>query len=425
MIWVCAVYTLTLAGLAQWTVRQSAEVENQMTAVERIDTYSFLPPESGYVSTLQDQLQGQYMAYTTVDKSSPTSFICSKIGNGEMVDNHILSASCAPVTHNISINFSSVATSPRDSFESTMSSRQAKGHLEIKNLTVTYRDDLPPVLRSLSVNIWGGCKAGISRIAIHLPLYHILRHMWPDWKWEKFIPVGTSSSKYHHTRRYSAGRGVFDKHELGEREEPGRHYPARPTPILRNREVTIPDHCVCFSIMIVKALQNFLIYTVRFNLDPFGIYSDQQLWEALNDAHIKDHISSSSLGLSTPVEEGGKNFSVGQRQLLSLARAIVRRSRVVLMDEVTASIDYVTDQLIQSTIRTSDALKHATIVTVAHRLRTIADSDMIVVINAGECVEQGTPSELLKNSDSYFRKLAIESNEFDDILRISIGVDNN
>jgi ABC-type multidrug transport system fused ATPase/permease subunit len=161
------------------------------------------------------------------------------------------------------------------------------------------------------------------------------------------------------------------------------------------------------------------LWIFRFNLDPFGMYSDQQLWDALEDAHIKAYLSSNALGLSAVVEEGGKNFSVGQRQLLSLARAIVRRSRVVLMDEVTASIDYVTDQLIQSTIRTSDALKHATIITVAHRLRTIADSDLIVVINAGECVEQGNPSELLKQSDSYFRKLALESNEYEDILRIA------
>ena len=125
------------------------------------------------------------------------------------------------------------------------------------------------------------------------------------------------------------------------------------------------------------------------------------------------------MGLSTVVEEGGKNFSVGQRQLLSLARAIVRRSRVVLMDEVTASIDYVTDQLIQNTIRTSHALRNATIITVAHRLRTIADADVIVVIDSGECVEKGSPSTLLRSPDSYFCKLAQESNEFDEIVDIA------
>jgi ABC-type multidrug transport system fused ATPase/permease subunit len=119
------------------------------------------------------------------------------------------------------------------------------------------------------------------------------------------------------------------------------------------------------------------------------------------------------------VEEGGKNFSVGQRQLLSLARAILRRCKVVLMDEVTASIDFQTDRLIQETIRTSPALRDATIVTVAHRLRTIADSDLIVVIQAGVVVEQGRPRDLLTQSESHFRKLAEESNELDEIVRFA------
>lgn len=100
---------------------------------------------------------------------------------------------------------------------------------------------------------------------------------------------------------------------------------------------------------------------------------------------------------------------------------------MVLMDEVTASIDYVTDQLIQTTIRTSPALRDATIVTVAHRLRTIADSDVIVVINAGQCVEQGRPCDLLQQPESYFRKLAQKTKEFDDIMYIAstAAVSNN
>ncbi len=119
------------------------------------------------------------------------------------------------------------------------------------------------------------------------------------------------------------------------------------------------------------------------------------------------------------MEEGGKNFSVGQRQLLSMARAILRKCKIVFMDEVTASIDYVTDSLIQSTIRTSPHLKNATIVTVAHRLRTIADSDIIVVVNSGTLAEYGKPLELLKKQDSLFHSLVQESNEFNEILEIA------
>jgi ABC-type multidrug transport system fused ATPase/permease subunit len=158
--------------------------------------------------------------------------------------------------------------------------------------------------------------------------------------------------------------------------------------------------------------------TVRSNLDPFSTFPDVDIWAALEDAHIKDYISRDPKGLMATVTEGGKNFSVGQRQLISLARAILRRSPIVLMDEVTANIDYQTDRLIQSTIRTSPALKNATIITIAHRLRTIADSDLIAVINAGNLKEFDKPSDLLMNSSSEFRALAVETNEFQEIEKV-------
>lgn len=152
--------------------------------------------------------------------------------------------------------------------------------------------------------------------------------------------------------------------------------------------------------------------TIRANVDPFQSYSDMDIWAALEDAHIKDYLQKDPLGLSAEVTEGGKNFSVGQRQLISLSRAILRRAPVVLMDEVTANIDYQTDRLIQTTIRTSPTLSTATIITIAHRLRTIADSDFIIVIDAGELVEFGRPADLLLLPDSHFRALAVETNEY-------------
>jgi len=166
--------------------------------------------------------------------------------------------------------------------------------------------------------------------------------------------------------------------------------------------------------------------TVRFNLDPFNRYSDAQVWAALEDAHIKGYVQHDPLGLGKVVEEGGKNFSVGQRQLLSLARAILRRCKVVLMDEVTASIDYATDRLIQQTIRSTEALKDATIITVAHRLLTVADSDMVVVLEPGGAIgEMGAPAELLTQqtkkgaAEGLFYALAKQSNELEEIRRIA------
>lgn len=160
--------------------------------------------------------------------------------------------------------------------------------------------------------------------------------------------------------------------------------------------------------------------TVRFNLDPFGEFRDDEIWDALRDVQLFDYITQDSAGLNARVDEGGKNFSVGQRQLLSMARAILRKCKIVFMDEVTASIDYNTDRLLQTVIRTSPVLKAATIVTIAHRLRTIADSDAIIVINHGVIAEHGTPRDLLSNKDSLFRSLAMESTEeYNELLQIT------
>jgi ABC-type multidrug transport system fused ATPase/permease subunit len=161
--------------------------------------------------------------------------------------------------------------------------------------------------------------------------------------------------------------------------------------------------------------------SLRFNLDPFSSHTDKEIWTALGDAHIKEYVQRDEAGLLMVVEEGGKNFSVGQRQLLSLARAILRKCPIVLMDEVSASIDYATDSLIQETIRRSPALRYSTIFTIAHRLRTIADSDVIMVIRDGELAEVGSPYELLQREQSLYKALSEESGEADEIAAIAKG----
>ncbi|KAK4493262.1 hypothetical protein RD792_017859, partial [Penstemon davidsonii] len=143
--------------------------------------------------------------------------------------------------------------------------------------------------------------------------------------------------------------------------------------------------------------------SVRFNLDPFGEHNDPDLWEALERAHLKDVIRRSALGLDAEVFEGGENFSVGQRQLLSLARALLRRSKILVLDEATAAVDVRTDALIQKTIR--EEFKYCTMLTIAHRLNTIIDSDQILLLDSGQVIEYDTPDNLLENEESEFSKM--------------------
>lgn len=160
---------------------------------------------------------------------------------------------------------------------------------------------------------------------------------------------------------------------------------------LRSRLSIIPQDPVLFS------------GTVRFNLDPFDNHTDREVWQALERAHIKSLVENLPLQLSDTVAEYGENFSVGQRQLFCLARAILRQTKILVLDEATASVDLETDALIQHTVRTEFADR--TVLTIAHRLNTIIDSDRIMVLDQGELVEFDTPRNLLSDKDSRFTGL--------------------
>lgn len=148
--------------------------------------------------------------------------------------------------------------------------------------------------------------------------------------------------------------------------------------------------------------------TVRENIDPTNQYSDEEIWRVLELSHLKNHVLSMSKdGLMTRLTEGGANLSVGQRQLMCLARALLIPSRILILDEATAAVDVETDQVIQETIRT--AFKDRTILTIAHRLNTIMDSDRILVLDAGEVREFDTPENLLKQQGSIFYSLCSDA----------------
>ncbi|CAF4155270.1 unnamed protein product [Rotaria sordida] len=144
--------------------------------------------------------------------------------------------------------------------------------------------------------------------------------------------------------------------------------------------------------------------TMRSNLDPFGLYSDVEIWNALEQVQLKKLVTDMMFnGLHSLVSESGSNLSVGQKQLVCLARAILKKSKILVIDEATANVDNVTDELIQRAIR--DKFKECTVLTVAHRLRTVIDSDRIMVLSNGRLVEFDSPQVLLSNDYSHFSLL--------------------
>ena len=141
--------------------------------------------------------------------------------------------------------------------------------------------------------------------------------------------------------------------------------------------------------------------TLRFNLDPFHEYKDDDLWTVLRKVSLFEFVSTLPNKLEEVVAEGGENLSVGQRQLVCIARALLRRPKILVMDEATASIDNETDALIQTMVR--EEFKHATVLTIAHRLNTIMDSDRVLVLDSGNVIEYDKPENLLNKSGGTFR----------------------
>ncbi|KAJ3231382.1 hypothetical protein HDU78_007733, partial [Chytriomyces hyalinus] len=269
----------------------------------------------------------------------------------------------------------------------------SKGSIQVSNLEMRYAPDLPPVLHNISFSVKGGEKVGIvgrtgaGKSSLSLSLFRIVE-----------ATQGTICIDGVDI----ATLGLFD---------------------LRSRMTMIPQDPVLFA------------GTIRSNLDPFNLYDDAAVWSCLKDVRFFESMQSNGLsprssvetfgsidvgdngrerGLDTAVSEGGGNFSQGQRQLLCLARAMLKSSTVTVFDEATASVDNETDANIQRIIR-GPSFANTTVLSIAHRLRTVIDYDKILVLDHGRVVQFGTPSELIQ-SDGIFRSMCIETGDIEALL---------
>ncbi|XP_053695520.1 multidrug resistance-associated protein 1 isoform X2 [Sabethes cyaneus] len=237
-----------------------------------------------------------------------------------------------------------------------------QGRVEFQDFQVRYREGLDLVLKGISFAVEGGEKVGIvgrtgaGKSSLTLALFRIIES--------------------------SGGKIIIDDQDISQL---GLH-------ALRSRLTIIPQDPVLFS------------GTMRINLDPFNVHSDEDIWKALEHAHLKTFVKGLTAGINHEVSEGGENLSVGQRQLICLARALLRKTKVLILDEATAAVDLETDDLIQRTIRTE--FKDCTVLTIAHRLNTIMDSDKVIVLDKGQIVEYASPSELLQSRSSAFYSMA-------------------
>lgn len=279
-----------------------------------------------------------------------------------------------------------------------------EGRLEVNDLVVGYAPDLPPVLKGLSFTVEKNQRVGVvgrtgaGKSSLTLALFRFL-----EARQGQILIDGLDVSK-------------ITLHDL------------------RSRLAIIPQDPVLFS------------GTVRSNLDPFDEYSDAELKDSLARVHLisspvsDDEATLTSQvatptpasitgattpgtvttqqtnknifkSLSAPISEGGHNLSQGQRQLLCLARAIVSRPKIMVLDEATSAVDMETDALIQQSIRAEFGRNATTLLVIAHRLSTIADFDRILVMDAGKAVEFGAPKELMMIEDGVFKNLVENSGE--------------
>ncbi|KAI0507967.1 hypothetical protein KFK09_014097 [Dendrobium nobile] len=238
------------------------------------------------------------------------------------------------------------------------------GKVELRDLKIRYRPDTPLVLQGISCTFEGGHKIGIvgrtgsGKTTLIGALFRLIEP--------------------------SGGKIIIDGLNIA---TIGLHD-------LRSRFGIIPQDPTLFH------------GSVRYNLDPLGQHSDLEIWEVLEKCQLREVVQEKEQGLDSLVVEDGSNWSMGQRQLFCLGRALLRKSRILVLDEATASIDNTTDAILQKTIRTE--FIDCTVITVAHRIPTVMDCTKVLGISDGKLVEYDTPMKLMKTEGSLFGELVKE-----------------
>lgn len=258
------------------------------------------------------------------------------------------------------------------------------GTIKFENYSLKYRPELEDVLKDISCRIKSNSKIGIvgrtgaGKSSLTLSLFRIIEA--------------------------NQGRIFIDDVDIS---TIGLHD-------LRSSITIIPQEAVLFS------------GSLRMNVDPFDEFSDEEIWKALRHAHLKSYVKGKidnfliniinkiiiyciglAAGIYHEVLENGENFSVGQRQLICLCRAILRKTKILVLDEATAAVDMETDNLIQKTIR--QEFKDCTVLTIAHRINTIMDSDKVMVLDRGTIAEFDKPMKLLEDDKSIFYSMCSDA----------------
>ncbi|KAF9937592.1 hypothetical protein BGZ65_001355 [Modicella reniformis] len=306
----------------------------------------------------------------------------------------------------------------------------AQGHIRFNNYSTRYRQGLDLVIQNMSIDILPGESIGIvgrtgaGKSSLTLALFRIIEAANSDWacnnhtgrvksdSYAAVVQIGSSSSPSPsitcsdmgsasnsiRTEQQEIEDGGRGGEEGGSIEIDGIDISTVGLQDLRKRLAIIPQDPILFA------------GSVRENLDPFQELEDADLWEALERSHLGETIRTLPGGLSYQVSQNGENFSMGQRSLMCLARALLCKRQILVMDEATAAVDVETDELIQRTIRKE--FKERTVLTIAHRIKTVMDSDKILVLEQGQVQEFERPQVLLQRGESsLFYRLAKQAGE--------------